>query len=990
MADEKIVRNIKEFTSSSTCKEYGKIAELKVESMKGNAYERAVAHKDIISMVLSKEAEISDVNDLVSQGIESMYSLNETNKAMLKKETANLERYLRCETRKLKKAPLEVVDIRYENIGISLKPDMVYIDKNNREVETIFYRSGSPSINERTGIKPEKISNMKEWFKLFVGKEYAREYAEKNLDLKKGDVYTVKSSYYFMRKTTDKDSNRDNDFFSGNGGNVVSIEDKFVFGAPSVPTDEDRLFYKFIDDVDTGMDCCEEDCKTCMGNANCKYSKAPVKLDKKTTKKRAAITPSDSQLAIIEATKGIFKVNATAGSGKTECMTERTKRLIAGGTSSKDILHISFTDAAVGEMKDRVSGKCLAENIKVNPEDIECYTFNAFANKAIGKFYSELGFTKAPAILTPEFELNMIEKLCDENPVPGIDAGAVSFSGDGNAVERVILIAQKTFDFIKSHRIDPNNSDAKDELVSLLREVGYYKLMSDQSIYALMDMYKDYDKLLKEDNFVTYSDQEPLMFKVLDMHPEYFDNLGYKHIIVDEFQDSNEIQVETLKKLIQTPSFESLMVVGDDSQAIYAFRETTPEYIINFDKYIGQPVTELYLTENRRSTPEIVDIANAINKLNENRVDKNMVSTRETGNKPIVRGFYSKNEEYAYILENIVKKVKEENVAPENIAFIAAKKTELVEMGTMLTKAGIPWVMKNPMDLMANSRVLAAMSIADAFYQPEATILYFQYLAAKYDGEILNLFTIDEINDMIADMKAEFEVIYLRDMDEQRAIFHRYLDDIKNSTDDELYNYFLDLLYANEDLPSELEYTRIFKKYGSKMSKKMDQNYEGVVLTTAHSSKGLEWPVVFNTISSFDAESLHKNTKRSKAAVEEKRRLLFVSTTRARDELIVTGQYVAYGPKDNRTYNQFLKELYDIVGGDYQPVDPMEAIRDAERKAKNREKAKERYAAKKLEKSIESILKDKKGKSRELSKEEADKYDKMVKGSKQMSLFDIA
>ena len=978
---ELVKRAMSEFTGSSTCKNYYMIEDLKVDSEKGTAYERAVAHKDIINEVLSGKAEMSEVNDLVSQGIESSYALDATNQAMLAKETDNLMRYLRNENRKSSKGTNELVDIHYENMGIPCSPDRVFVDEKNKIVEVVFYRSGSPSINEKTGIKPEKTDKMKEWFKLWVGKWYAYGYALKHLSLSNRDVFEVKSSYYFMKKSTDSGQKaRDNDFFSGKGGNIVSLSDKYVFGAPYASTEIDDIFHKFIDECDAGFDCTDEDCKFCPGKANCKYTKAPVKLVKKSTKAKKAITPSEEQSAVIEAVKGIFKVNATAGSGKTECMTERTKRLICSGLNPKEILHISFTDAAVGEMKERIIGKCLKEGIELEANDIECYTFNAFANKAIGRFYKELGFTKAPAILSAEFELDIIEKLVNDNSISGIDAGAVTYIGgaSGHPIENMILTASKTFNLIKTHRIDVDDPDSYDDMVDILREAGLYSTMQPQSVTELMDMYKDYNRILIEDNFVTYADQEPLMFKVLDLHPEYFENLGYKHIVVDEFQDSNEIQMETIKKLVNTKSFESLMVVGDDSQAIYSFRDTTPEFIINFDKYIGMPVTDLFLSQNRRSTPEIVTFANAINNLNENKVDKDMIATRDSGDKVVVKGFYNKKEEYEYIVNGITKKI-EEGVKPNDIAFIASKKTELQEIGTLLTNAGIPWVMKNPMDLMENSRVLGALSIADAFYQPEATVLYFNYLAAKYDGELLNMFTIAEINDMIQDMRAQFETIYLLEMDEQRAIFHKYLDDIQAATEDELYDYFLSLIYQNEDLPSELEYTRIFKKYGTKMNKKMDQSYEGVVLTTAHSSKGLEWPVVYCSITNFDSESLHKT--RNSALVEEKRRLLFVSATRARDELYMTGQYVAYGPKDDRTYNQFLHELYNITGDEYVPVDPMEAIRDAERKEKQRAKARERYAAKKME-DIDKLC----SKSRSLTADEKKQYDKMAAGSKQMTL----
>lgn len=177
-------------------------------------------------------------------------------------------------------------------------------------------------------------------------------------------------------------------------------------------------------------------------------------------------------------------------------------------------------------------------------------------------------------------------------------------------------------------------------------------------------------------------------------------------------------------------------------------------------------------------------------------------------------------------------------------------------MGTLLSEAGIPWIMKNPMNLMENSRVIGALSLADAFYDPDSTVYYFNYLVAKYDGEIFEKHSVEDIKEEIAQMQNVFANIYMLEFEQQKRIFHEYLELIRKDVKDELYDYFLELLYANEDLPSELEYTRIFKKYGSQMAKKMDQSYEGVVLTTCHSSKGLEWSVVFASISEFDSEKM--------------------------------------------------------------------------------------------------------------------------------------
>ena len=94
----------------------------------------------------------------------------------------------------------------------------------------------------------------------------------------------------------------------------------------------------------------------------------------------------------------------------------------------------------------------------------------------------------------------------------------------------------------------------------------------------------------------------------------------------------------------------------------------------------------------------------------------------------------------------------------------------------------------------------------------------------------------------------------------------------------------------------------------------------------------MEWPVVFNSITNYDDKPLHSNGAKGKGKKEEARRLLFVSITRARDLLYITGQYVAYGKKDDQTYNQFLREIYEALEVPYCPIDPNADLKAAARK----------------------------------------------------------
>lgn len=345
-----------------------------------------------------------------------------------------------------------------------------------------------------------------------------------------------------------------------------------------------------------------------------------------------------------------------------------------------------------------------------------------------------------------------------------------------------------------------------------------------------------------------------------------------------------------------------------------------------------------------------------------------MIPVRESGKKPVVRGFHDKKTEYRYISERI-KDLIDSGYQPEDIAFIAFKKTELVALGAELTQAGIPWVMMSPLPYMENANVKAALSLAEAFYQPESDLLYFNYLVARYHGDIFHKKSMTELRLEVDEMKKTFMSIDQLEIPYQRVLFHKFLDALKE--EDEIYQAFLDLVYANEDLQSELEYIRNFSIYGKNAGKKMEQKYQGVVLTTAHSSKGLEWKAVFNSISGYDSASLHTSGPKHQKKVEEARRLLFVSMTRARDLLYITGQYVAYGPKDDRTYNQFLREVFEAEDIPYCPVDPNEGLKAQERKKRAAARRSSREAG-----------------SHEMTDAQKAEYNRQVKGASQLSIFD--
>lgn len=893
-----------------------------LDTVKESNFDEAILMKDLMKGYLAGKYKPGEFMGLVEEGLDDEQMLLPEQRKAKAERLCKL--FLRAANSEKRQAtfvgPKHIVEGEYQ---VMVFPDAAFFEQDS--VEVVLYRLGKPTVTQKGRKQDASVNNCLELYFLL---RYARTLVPA------GKIWKVKASYYFMRKTTDTaDTLSDMDFFSGNGGNVVTLEEVWSDTMGDTPNDE--MFRDQLETYTEGSDMCGEDnCRYCKMYTQCFWQKLPEKYEEKTLSgKQGKIVPSDAQQRVIDFREGYCKVNAGAGTGKTECMTERGARMFEAGTDPHKMLFITFTEAGATEMKERLAKKASARGLNIGTDDIQAMTFNSFDFQIVKENYAELGFTAMPNVIDRVRNYVTITRLLEEKGIPGLDY--LNYTMDHGALACV----SKVIEVIKAENLDPDDPASVNNLQHAIIDSGYISSLDTNQLRDILALCKRYNEELKKDNLVQFADQEPLANKFLDAHPDYLEErYGFEHIVVDEFQDSNDGQLDKIKRLCACPSFKSLMVVGDDAQSIYSFRNTSPDNIIHFFTKMGVSGTELFLTENRRSCEEVVELSNAVNDLNTEKVDKTMVSTRGNGGSTRVKGFFKKQDEYAWIADQIGELI-DSGVQPEEIAFIAFTKNEISEMSAALSKNRIPWVMKNPLRLMENSRVKAALSLAMAFYEPDATKCYFDYLVAQHDGDLIADMDDDAVTEAVEQLKDSFESMEDLPFDVQRVIFHQMLDDIKG--DDEIYAHFLDLVYANEDLQSELEYIRDFKRYGEKEEKRMEQKYEGVTLVTAHSSKGLEWKYVFNSVSKYDSEYLHKNSRNSKKRLEETRRLLFVSMTRARDSLTVTGQYIAYGTKETGyEQNQFLREVYQILGETYDPVDHEAEKRKAEKEAAKKSRKK--------------------------------------------------
>lgn len=225
--------------------------------------------------------------------------------------------------------------------------------------------------------------------------------------------------------------------------------------------------------------------------------------------------------------------------------------------------------------------------------------------------------------------------------------------------------------------------------------------------------------------------------------------------------------------------------------------------------------------------------------------------------------------------------------------------------------------MLNPEPMFSNSRIEGALALARYLTDDTATKDLFVYLNAVNDSEILEKKADEEI---LAFMEKQKKSLSFFDTDVDDSVKKKrlvsYLEFLKGNekASDEVYEAFLKKVFIWDTYKDMLEYILDFGLYGEKEAAKRCKDYPGIVLTTAHSSKGMEWPIVINEISKYHDKNLVNED------VEEKRRLFFVSATRARDELYIVSQRYAYGSKgngknilDTRVQNRFLEEAVKAV-----------------------------------------------------------------------------
>ncbi|MEO8614485.1 MAG: ATP-dependent helicase, partial [Luteolibacter sp.] len=368
------------------------------------------------------------------------------------------------------------------------------------------------------------------------------------------------------------------------------------------------------------------------------------------------------QYEAVSSPPGKALVIAGAGSGKTRTLTYRVAWLLDHGIDSKQVLLLTFTNKAAREMTERVR-----ELVPHDTSDLWAGTFHSVGSRILRRHAEDLGFTRSFSILDRDDQKSLLSAViakCDidtkERRFPKADVLASMFSlieNTGASLEEVIAARY-------DHFYDWT------EKIELVRAGYIAKKLETNSM--------DFDDLLCM--VVRLFEEQP---DVLELYQNRF-----KHILVDEYQDTNSVQGRMIDLLCGDKN--SLMAVGDDAQSIYSWRGADMDHILSFPKrYEGSRV--FTIETNYRSVPEILDLSNAAIRANSGRFEKDLRASRESpGVKPALVALADPRAQAAFVAQRMLE-LREEGIPLEEMAVLYRAHFQSLEIQMELTVRGIPF-----------------------------------------------------------------------------------------------------------------------------------------------------------------------------------------------------------------------------------------------------------------------------------------------------------
>ena len=764
-------------------------------------------------------------------------------------------------------------------------------------------------------------------------------------------------------------------FYAGGGNNDITMSDIWDGTPNGLDKQMDKKIQMFKEGVEEDK-MPEDECAYCKYSHICHQTLPPTRIEEEAPD-TSNLTPaqkivfSEKQEKIRTFDKGIMRVIATAGSGKTfTSMAHVTYLIQEKGVKPNEVLLVTFSNAGAKEMARKLR-KMLGYDPTSEEYGMQIVTFHGLFYEIVKENWELLGFGKRPSVLNAVQRFSKIAELLAKNPI--LEWKGVSFrnfsvkKGGYNDVGALAVISD-IFSQIKKLGTDYTSVSTY--------EINTYCDIPQSAVQKVINLYGKYEDFCKKEGLIDFDDMELLTFKVIEEDPEYLQRrYGFRHSVIDEFQDTSEFEMEMVKRIKMLPTFESMMIVGDDDQSIYRFRGTSPEFILDFNNRINeqyvlrtgtdveQPevreedvVEDIVLDVNYRSHQEIIDLGCKMLKKNQDKIEKEITAARGEGGFTLIKGHADKKRMLDWMVNSIIAQ-HDHGIPWEDICVLAYKKAKLRDVADALTQAGVPSMMGAPEAMSDNSRIDSILAFARVLLNSADTLDAAQAAAAVYYAEDPTVETKfmhlpkEELDERIQDI-LDRALLINEEMNPkaQKEQFMQFIADI--CLDDEAVEHFIEPL-ETLDFEDILKYCRDFTLYGVNEEFRRLDEYPGVKLITAHSSKGLEWPCVYLDLSDFSDIPLD-----ARAEQEEIRRLMYVSMTRARDQLFVTGVFSKTGKTvGEEILNWCLHEAYEAAELDWDADFTQAKAEVAAEKAAKAKAAAEARKAKAAAKRAENKLK---------------------------------
>ncbi|MFD8092772.1 DNA helicase PcrA [Streptomyces malaysiensis] len=653
---------------------------------------------------------------------------------------------------------------------------------------------------------------------------------------------------------------------------------------------------------------------------------------------RSVVDPSallqglnEQQRAAVEHTGSPLLIVAGAGSGKTRVLTHRIAYLLgARGTHPGQILAITFTNKAAGEMKERVE-----ELVGPRANAMWVSTFHSACVRILRRESKKLGFTSSFSIYDAADSKRLMSLVCRD-----LDLDPKRFP-------------PKSF----SAKI----SNLKNELID---EETFAGQAADGFEKTLAEAYVMYQARLREANALDFDDIIMTTVNLLQAFPDVAEHYRrrFRHVLVDEYQDTNHAQYTLVRELVgtgtdETPAAE-LCVVGDADQSIYAFRGATIRNILQFEEDYPSARTIL-LEQNYRSTQTILSAANAVIERNENRRPKNLWTDAGAGTE--ITGYVADTEhdEAQFVADEIDRLTDADDARAGDVAVFYRTNAQSRVFEEVFIRVGLPYkvvggvrfyerkevrdvlaylrVLANPEDAVPLRRILNvpkrgigeraeamidALALREKITFPQALRRVDEAygMAARSANAVKRFNTLmEELHTIVESGAGPATVL--------EAVLERtgYLAELQTSTDpqdetrienlQELAAVALEFEQDRGENPGTLADFLEQVALVADSDQIPDEDTEGsgvITLMTLHTAKGLEFPVVFLT-GMEDGVFPHMRALGQTKELEEERRLAYVGITRARERLYLTRSTMrsAWGQPAYNPPSRFLEEIPD-------------------------------------------------------------------------------